>query len=557
MKEEDNIEQFFKNNEVKSFDIKQEWLDDVSAQLDAYNSKNRTRWHLWLLALVPIVSIIVLIASLNSGQAKKQYASRTTKTTVRVNKYQTESEIVSIQEKNKPEAIQEEHSTNINQTLELKHENPNKTKEVVKPLKKLTLPTVRRNNPKNSFNTKAFSKKTLLKAQKTDSSPLLNDAEQSATSNISNSEINQPKQKESIVNSSNDNSVLNETESEVLNQINQPDSKSEIVENGKHITNTKEAESEQKGTPEIKKENLANNGSSAPIDSSDNEQTTDKIENKSLDIDELNTDDDIIIDQSGDKDKLWFAGFTLGPDLLERQLKSTSDQQNFQQKKDEESMANTLGFDFELGRYLTPWLTAGTGIGYKTYKETNSYSATSFITNDTIVTTINNTYFIPSDSILDVDVTGDTVWVVIDSTEVIETEYVTEIKTKTEIDSSKKVANGPVTSSYFQIPLTMQLIFANTDKLTAYANISLSVGVLTKNTGMVLAYGSDAIETYKTRDLIFNSTIGLGFNYNFYGPFDYKLFAAYHSNLSNLSLAPNIDKRYTGINFRTGLVFHF
>jgi len=222
---------------------------------------------------------------------------------------------------------------------------------------------------------------------------------------------------------------------------------------------------------------------------------------------------------------------------------------------------NTWGFDFEVNRYLTPWLTVGTGIGYKKFQEINSYSSSNTLILDTTYTFENNTYVLFTDSsdVISQDSSGnlDTTWVYTDSIFITETTIDTSINSTTEIDSSKKVANGIVTSSYIEIPINTQFIFISTDKLSAYANLGVTLGLLTKNTGQVINYNTNEIVNYTTRKMIYSSSIGLGINYNLIGPLDFKLYGAYRFNLTNLSLAPNVDKRYNGINLRTGIVYHF
>ncbi|MDX1351066.1 MAG: hypothetical protein R3279_12490 [Putridiphycobacter sp.] len=568
MKEEDNIRDFFKDNDIQHFDIKPEWLDDMSSKLDTYNANKKGFSYYWLLLLVVPLAIVIaffLPASPTSQNGIESTAVDNTtviehqKTAVKTPS--TNNETIYKQETENLSKAENELGANEQTT-----ENVAEAEQILDPInhsKPTTVNTrpskesfskVRPKTPQKTSNLTVAQKPTLskLKSQKNDLSNST-DTDDKIKSNTS-----QPINNDNLATSSQSSVQTASNQIQDLNIAGKPESIAEQTDTAEpkveqaHTSITAKQTPETKTTPPVSE----NKSIIDSTKSSEKEDSTDDINNI-----ENEPEEDITVTKKKSGYKVWSAGFTLGPDLLQRQLSSTGSLLNFEQKKAEEQIKNTWGFDFELNRYLTPWLAVGTGIGFKSYQEINKYSSIITTTYDTTYTIESNTYVLFTDSsdVINQDSTGnlDTTWVYTDSIIITEITTDTNIVTKTQVDSSKKVANGTVTSSYVQIPINAQLIFINTEKLTAYTNLGLTIGLLTKNTGLMIEYETNNILNYNTRKMIYNSNIGLGINYNFFGPLDYKLYGAYQFSLTNYSLTPSVEKRYNGITLRTGLVFHF
>jgi hypothetical protein len=569
LKEKDNIEKYFEDNEIQHFDIKPEWLDDMSSKLDTYNANKKRFSYYWLLLLVVPLAIVIAFFLPASPTSQNGIKSATVDNTTAIQHQKTAVKTPSTNN----EIIYKQETENLSKsenelgTSEQTTENVAEADQILNPINhskptiintglpsKESFSKARPKTPQKTSNLTVAQKPTLskLKSQKND---------------LSNSTDTDDKIKSNISQPINNDNLATSSQSSVQtasNQIQDSNTAGKLESIAKQ-TETAEPKVEQahssitaKQTPETKTVPPVSENKSI-IDSnktSKNEDSTDDINNI-----ENEPKEDITVTKKKSGYKVWSAGFTLGPDLLQRQLSSTGSLLNFEQKKAEEQIKNTWGFDLELNRYLTPWLAVGTGIGFKSYQEINKYSSIITTTYDTTYTIESNTYVLFTDSsdVINQDSTGnlDTTWVYTDSIIITEITTDTNIVSKTQVDSSKKAANGTVTSSYVQIPINAQLIFINTKKLTAYTNLGLSIGILTKNTGVMIDYQTNDIVNYTTRKMIYNGNIGLGFNYNFYGPLDYKLYGAYQFSLTNFSLTPSVEKRYNGITLRTGLVFHF
>lgn len=552
MKEEDNIANIVNNTEIKSFDIKQEWIDDISTKLDAYNSKRKqlVYWYA-LAAILLITSFFILFYTSKNTINNPTYTDSNTKTNQTKGKSITPSN---------------------NQ-----HKVPNTT--IQNKTSKLKTPTIQHKTITNS-STQALNRITKTKGELANSlkKQKKNTTEETQQKSIVKKDLQIPIQHPVVT------TLITNQNDHIESDI--QDSQNHLNENNTSRNNSKNTES--KHSQDLGENNFDDHLTKSENNESTNESHTIKqLENNqtsfigpkdsiktidtlitsssiSLDttivqatlIDSLKDTDkeqDTTIDYKKPRAKNWAIGFAIGPDRLDKQLTSTADFQNFDQKKTEELFSNTWGFDFEINRNLNNWLSLSSGLGLKEYKETNSYSSSSYNTYDTVTNFFNNSYYI-YDSIYN---QVDTTWIIIDSTWVIDTSTTTTIKTYTKIDSSKKAANGEITSQYIQIPISCQLTFIRTEKLRAYTNLGISFGVLTKNTGVTLGFENNTIANYTTRKLILSSTIGVGVNYNFFGPFDYKVYAAYRGNLSNFSLRPDIKKKYNGFVFRTGLIYKF
>ncbi|MFK8037473.1 MAG: outer membrane beta-barrel protein [Crocinitomicaceae bacterium] len=572
MKEKDDIANTVNNTEVESFDIKQEWLDDMSSQLDAYNLKKSTAKYWWsLLALIPILAGIIAflpdskesedLATINAV-VKNELVDKVNdkKATAKSQKNNTigfNSQDILTEDETATAA-----SSELDALLVLETEKPSMAdhSSIETPLEKVADRTSNASSTEKNTRPTIPSRKT---SPETSQGKQLNSDDQPASNspydvrdhtndvenNKSQSEIvskpsNKPEEKQKKESSNTARSETTETPIETIVNPSLTESNQPIVE---LETNHSTAE-----TPIINQaeENSVEENSSTEPES--NTITTTETENTASETAAVNSEqnnkseeESTRISADGEKPKLWSIGITVGPDLLEKETISTEDGLlNFEQKKKEELFDNTWGFDFELNRRITPWLTLGTGIGYKKYQEVNSYSSDTFITIDT-------SYRITDISFMYIDST------ITDSVLIPNFLTVTDIIKDTIVDSSKQAANGTVTSSYIQIPINAQLTFIRTKKFRAYTNLGLNLGLLTKTSGVVLDYTSNDIVNFNTRKMIYNANIGLGLNYNIFGPLDYKVYAAYSRNLSNFSLQPNIQKHYHGFNFRTGLVFRF
>lgn len=592
LKEEDDIAKLFNKTEVESFDIKPEWLDDMSAQLDAHNSTMRRKKYWWFVLLALPAVLIPLFMFIYSGtDSAKKTAETNIVTTNKSIENQTspqknQTELMSGDSEQSSESTEDittatKKSSTV-ATTEVKEEK-SATRDDLK-----QSPTVKAKN-NNSFTKKASSK----------ANPNTRDLKQNNLATVSTNGNTLPTSEKNNRNtgqnkSSNSALPLNsqsrkpieasakKTNTDFKDKINVATSADKTIEIADSMGTKADAEHTASG--QINTENTADSitQDKTPVThivNADTLMTANNLSRGSIKPDssvaeQTEASDNSLADEGIDKEtntkiekdkknseKLWSIGFTLGPDFLAKSFTASTDFLNFEQKKEEEVFDNTWGYDFEINRYLTPWLMVGSGIGFKKYQEVNNYSATSTISFDTIFTFQDNSFMTFTDSIdsIFVDANGgvDTFWVYTDSILVIDTMTVMDVNSQTQTDSSKKVANGTVTSSYIQIPINAQFVFVNTKKLTAYANLGLTIGLLTKNTGKVVDFNTNEIVNFTTRKMIYTSNIGLGFNYNLFGPLDYKLYGAYQFNLTNLSVTPNVDKRYNGLTFRTGLVFHF
>ncbi len=248
--------------------------------------------------------------------------------------------------------------------------------------------------------------------------------------------------------------------------------------------------------------------------------------------------------------KNWFLGLNAGPDVLNRTLNTNANLLNFKQKSTETTFINTWGFNFDFGYQFNQYLALTTGLGYKNYIENNDFKATTFNTYDTTYQYIDNSYF-EFDSVF-----FQGVWYP-DSTWITDIDTITTIDTHTHIDSSKFEANGQTQQQYLKIPIRARLTFISKKRLSLYTDLGLSLGVLIKSSGWTIGYDTDEISPYRTTQLFWEPSIGLGLNYNLIGPLDLNIYGAYQRQLSSMSLHPNISKHYNGFGLRTGLTFRF
>ena len=539
LREEDDIAKIVNNTKVESFDIKQEWLDDMSSKLDVYNSQMNSSKRWWLpLLLIPVVALPTFLIGDTNDNAKVLSENNViiktepNKSLSDNNTFHEKRSILRPSQEDKVVDVENRNLKKLKLDLEIPHNQ--KSSNDATSLFTATIPKNHLKKPVDP-NVQIVSNKPALEPEKqlmpsneVKSDVAINNTPSlPATSEVDKHQIEQTKIETKPVNFE-ENVLTSNSEKIDLEKVD-----TNLLEHTKSIPEEPEIIAEEPVVEEkqvLQDSNQTQNDAEQLIEDIDNE---DKIE-----------EEDIKIDSEGSKDKLWMIGFTLGPDFLTKEVTSGSDSINLKQINEEELIDNTWGYNFELSRQLTPWLTLGTGIGFKKYQEVNSYSPETFVTSDTsyIITDISYMY---KDSTL------------ADSVLIPNFLTVPKISKDTIIDSSKEAANGTVTSSYIQFPINAQVNFIHTKKLTAYTSFDFTIGILTKNTGMVLDYATNDIITYTSRQMIYNSSVGLGLNYKLFGPLHYKLFGAYQINLSNLSVVPNIDKRYNGFSFRTGLVFQF
>lgn len=522
MREDDDIADFINNTDIESFDIKQEWLDDMGSKLDTFNRKKKRSAFWFLLLLIPVMALPLFLICDSENQK-----------TEAINQF-LNIEFVESSIENPLEYNSGLPANSNSKTTPLKSNNLAKEK-TFKSLKNIDSQRIMANS-KDVFETKEPLIKRLIETKSNNSIIQNKELTLIEAESITNTTFIKPSinnKAKNIIDPINIiQPILNDT---FRNEINPTIIQTQIVDDKKFSTpDSSKIHSETAETSMVQADSIEANIIS--------EDTTDERE----------IIEDNIIDRNDPKTKLWSIGFTLGPDLLNRQISTNSELLNFEQKKNEEEFNNTWGFDFEVNRQLTHWFSVGTGVSFKKYQELNSYSSSSYTTIDTSYSYEYNNYWI-WDTITN---PNDTSWY-LDTLYLIDTITTTNIDVLTKVDSSKKAANGIVSSNYFHIPISTQFIFINSKKLMAYTSLGLSIGLLTKNSGKVIDYSTNEIRNYTTRKIIFNSSFGLGFNYNLFGPLDYKLYGAYQFNLSNLSLAPNVSKKYNGYNFRTGLVFHF
>ncbi|MFK8046778.1 MAG: hypothetical protein AB8B72_14865 [Crocinitomicaceae bacterium] len=572
MKEDDDIANIVNNTEVESFDIKPEWLDDMSAQLDAYNSKMGVSKYWWFsLLLIPVIVLSIFL--LSDSNEKKNIAE--------IRKNSPENELTDSSSSNdlfdkNNNRSQSDKSAAFNRlsdgiddnqtdslqlhTTAINNNTVNESTSLINSKSglntRIDLNQFQKSNFKSNGNSKVFNKTGSTQNIKSDlQTDIFTTKKQQLQTEARNNKAKADASIELNISQSMDSTNAKNSQTFQNTADTVYTLMPEKVEFNENKTHQNILEEENYSVDSVKT-NVQPNTSPNTTDSTKN---TPSIVNNSEPSSSENGDDEV--DENNDKKAdLWSVGFTLGPDILRKQLTTNTELLNFEQKKTEELFDNTWGYDFEVNRYLTPWLSLGSGIGFKKFQEVNSYSAKSTTTSDTTYTFEYNTYPVFTDSmaVIGQDSLGpDTSWVYTDSIIVTESTTDTSITSNTQIDSSNKAANGIVTSTYVQIPINAQFIFVNTDKLTAYTNVGLTIGLLTKNTGRVIDYSSNELVNYTTRKMIYNASIGLGLNYNIYGPFDYKIYGAYQFSLTNFSLAPNVNKRYNGFNLRTGLVFHF
>ncbi|MFD1551595.1 hypothetical protein DNU06_03180 [Putridiphycobacter roseus] len=570
MKEEDDIANFINNSQVESFDIKQEWLDNMSTQLDAYNAEKaavtRKKWWFTLL-LIPVIIFPVFWLSDTKVEHSPTITTQETNNTVLIEKSLNDH---AFKKSNASTPIPNDHTsdltfektaiTNLDKAIPPVEKSNNNTlnpaanKQVSK-AKNKAIKNKKQLNPQPKSSGKIAVKPMLNHNSKSDqiaSKKKTLDSEDQLITQKDNVEV------DPVVDNTFNPALQNLPDApSTVDSTSSPSKTEQQYQDSNPVPNVVEYDSEKAETPIETAEQFATNPEIKTAADTSILWETQAIAPAALDstypaeIEEQNTDSVIAIAADikieGDdykKPKLWMIGLTLGPDLLSKQLTTSSELQNFEQKKTEELIDNTWGFDFEINRHLTPWLVVGTGIGFKKYQEVNSYGTETFITIDT-------TYVIEDISFMYKDST------IADS--VLIPNFLTVAKTSKDsvVDDSKQVANGTVSSSYIQIPINVQLIFLNKKKFNAYTNLGLTAGLLTNNSGLVVDYNTNEIVNYTTRKMIFSSSVGLGVNYNLIGPLDFKLYGAYRFNLTNFSLTPNVEKRYNGYQFRTGLVFHF
>ncbi len=532
------------HDEITTFEIKQEWLDDMSSKLDAYNKQQRRRWFAFfyfpLFALVSAYGLFFYsknVSQSSSPESEKmvltENISNLNHDSDRENTIERERSVItgkkSIDDRKKNTDFAEEVKTQDQRTV--KH-NPktNSGTQTGKTQGTSVKPVNDNNNVRSSISTPNITTPAFKPEPTTNDKVVLDKSQEDVPPKTSERETVSSNKPDSV----HDNTPASEPDKTVNSTTNSDEPQEDIASN-------------------------SNEADSIPGDIS-NATTQDSIPASIQEIDTTNNDrpeeDENPIRPNTNRPNKWAVGFVFGPDVLQKQFDASSNLKNFEQKKNEEDYTNTWGFDFEFSRRLNKWFSISSGTSFKQYKENQEYHSfiyNTYNTYDTIIDLIDNSYFIYDSMYNQID----SMWVIIDSTWVVDTMTVTTINTTTHTDSTEQVTKGQTTSQYVQIPISTQLTLFQTKKLRGYTNLGLTFGILTKNTGQVIGYDDDNFVNYTTRKLIVSSTIGLGLNYNFYGPFDYKIYGAWQTNLSSFSLHQAVTKKYNGFNFRTGLVFNF
>ncbi|PCI98854.1 MAG: hypothetical protein COB15_05320 [Flavobacteriales bacterium] len=271
-------------------------------------------------------------------------------------------------------------------------------------------------------------------------------------------------------------------------------------------------------------------------------ETTDTLNVDSLNMDNLNVEnkDSTSKDNSTINDKTnykkWNVSLYTGPTMISKTT-SSNVSDNYLNKRDaEEKNITTINYGIEASYFFTKNINLSTGLNYLTYGENINYSEVINSTNNSIITSYNQT--ITFDSILGFDTTYTPV-------------YTNQIVNETIIDSQTNKNRYSYLHIPFMIGYKVQL-----NKIGINVKVGGSLAFLIRKNGEHLNTEMTGIETADMKNMIYNIVTSSKFSYPI-KKIDLFIEPRYQFKASNFLNNSLVNQKYSSLGVNIGASIKF
>ncbi len=249
----------------------------------------------------------------------------------------------------------------------------------------------------------------------------------------------------------------------------------------------------------------------------------------------------------------WQLSLLAGANLSFTSFSNYSNQEYFDVRNEEEKPLISFSTGISAERFINKNFKVTSGLQFTSYGSNNKYSPVSGFKDMKQFSGYDSTYTTIMDSIF---YTPTRVWlpylIRIDTT--IDSTYSNQ-KVPNE-DSTAYFLQGKVTFSYIEVPLMIGY-YKTINKWSFGLNTGVSVGLLTNSSGFFIGEDLQKVEVAKSQKIMWNYLLSPEINYEFKENYYIGFQPYFRLGLNNLSVSEPIDRKYYNLQFNAKIGIRF